>query len=135
MCVEVVRVGTRTHLQTERSLRIGTPSSWIMREQCHRFFWSRGGKRVQSELAVLRLGLLLSCNHNNLDVAGRVARGSFVRCGGLPCALQGGASWVSQEFVHSDEGRTQPHLASLLGLSQPAEILALDVLQIHMDFL
>lgn len=40
-----------------------------------------------------------------------------------------------QEFVHSDEGRTQPHLASLLGLTEPAEILSLDVLQVHMDFL
>ncbi|KAL3144067.1 hypothetical protein ABBQ32_003865 [Trebouxia sp. C0010 RCD-2024] len=40
-----------------------------------------------------------------------------------------------KEFVHSDEGRTQPHLASLLGLSKPASILQLDVNQIHMDFL
>ncbi|DBA95399.1 TPA: hypothetical protein ACH3X3_013275 [Trebouxia sp. C0006] len=40
-----------------------------------------------------------------------------------------------KEFVHSDEGRTQPHLASLLGLSTSAAILQLDVNQIHMDFL
>jgi tRNA U54 and U55 pseudouridine synthase Pus10 len=46
-----------------------------------------------------------------------------------------GFSALLQEFVHSDEGRTQPHLASLLGLSEPAEILSLDVLQVHMDFL
>ena len=40
-----------------------------------------------------------------------------------------------KEFVHSDAGRTQPHLAGLLGLSTPAAILQLDVNQIHMDFL
>ena len=40
-----------------------------------------------------------------------------------------------KEFVHSDEGRTQPHLASLLDLSKPASILQLDVNQIHMNFL
>ena len=40
-----------------------------------------------------------------------------------------------KEFVHSDEGRTQPHLASLLGLSTSAAILQLDVNQIHIDFL
>ena len=40
-----------------------------------------------------------------------------------------------KEFVHSDEGRTQPHLASLLALDDPAKILQLDVNQIHIDFL
>ena len=40
-----------------------------------------------------------------------------------------------KEFVHSDEGRTQPHLARLLGLSTSAAILQLDVNQIHIDFL
>ena len=40
-----------------------------------------------------------------------------------------------KEFVHSDEGRTQPHLASLLGLGTSAAILQLDVNQIHIDFL
>ncbi len=40
-----------------------------------------------------------------------------------------------KEFVHSDEGRTQPHLASLLGLSTSAAILQLDVNQIHINFL
>lgn len=40
-----------------------------------------------------------------------------------------------KEFVHGDEGRTQPNLGSLLGCEVPAEILELDVLGIHMDFL
>lgn len=40
-----------------------------------------------------------------------------------------------KEFVHSDEGRTQPHLASLLGLGTSAAILQLDVNQIHINFL
>ena len=48
-------------------------------------------------------------------------------------ALQAGT--YIKEFVHSDEGRTQPHLASLLGLSKPASILQLDVNQIHIHFL
>ena len=38
----------------------------------------------------------------------------------------------AQEFVHSDEGRTKPSLGSLLGCE--AQILQLDVLDIHMDF-
>lgn len=40
-----------------------------------------------------------------------------------------------KEFVHGDDGRTNPSLGSLLGCSGPAEILELDVLEIHMDFL
>lgn len=40
-----------------------------------------------------------------------------------------------KEFVHSDEGRTQPNLASLLDLSTAAKILQLDVNHIHMEFL
>ena len=51
------------------------------------------------------------------------------------CLLQLSSSWCNlQEFVHSDEGRTQPHLASLLGCSQPARILQLDVEEVHMCF-
>ena len=38
-----------------------------------------------------------------------------------------------QEFVHSDDGRTVPSLGSLLGCT--AEILQLDVAELHMDFL
>lgn len=41
--------------------------------------------------------------------------------------------WSAQEFVHSDEGRTVPSLGSLLGCE--AEILQLDVAELHMDFL
>ena len=51
----------------------------------------------------------------------------------LALLLQAGT--YIKEFVHSDEGRTQPHLASLLGLDTPAKILQLDVNEIHMDFL
>ena len=40
--------------------------------------------------------------------------------------------FYTQEFVHSDEGRTKPSLGSLLGCE--AQILQLDVLDIHMDF-
>lgn len=40
-----------------------------------------------------------------------------------------------KEFVHSDNGRTQPHLGSLLGVDDCAAILQLDVNQIHMSFL
>lgn len=51
------------------------------------------------------------------------------------CCVVFQAGTYIKEFVHSDEGRTQPHLASLLGLSKPASILQLDVNHIHMDFL
>ncbi len=40
-----------------------------------------------------------------------------------------------KEFVHSDEGRTTPHLSSILGCQDPANISDLDVLEIHMDFI
>ena len=40
-----------------------------------------------------------------------------------------------KEFVHGDNGRTLPNLGSFLGLGEPAQILELDVLEIHMDFL
>ena len=40
-----------------------------------------------------------------------------------------------KEFVHGDEGRTVPNLGSLLGCQEPAQILELDVLEIHMPFL
>ena len=40
-----------------------------------------------------------------------------------------------KEFVHSDEGRTVPSLGSLLGCQEPAQILELDVMEIHMRFL
>ena len=40
-----------------------------------------------------------------------------------------------KEFVHGDGGRTQPCLGSLLGCSEPARILELDVLEVHMEFL
>ena len=41
-------------------------------------------------------------------------------------------SCSAQEFVHSDDGRTRPSLGSLLGCE--ADILQLDVVEIHMDF-
>ncbi|DBA77530.1 TPA: hypothetical protein ACH3X1_009345 [Trebouxia sp. C0004] len=53
----------------------------------------------------------------------------------LVLRLRTQAGTYIKEFVHSDEGRTQPHLASLLGLSTSAAILQLDVNQIHIDFL
>ena len=40
-----------------------------------------------------------------------------------------------KEFVHGDEGRTVPNLGTLLGCAEPAKILQLDVLNVHMDFL
>ena len=51
------------------------------------------------------------------------------------CCVVLQAGTYIKEFVHSDEGRTQPHLASLLGLSKPASIVQLDVNHIHLDFL
>ena len=39
----------------------------------------------------------------------------------------------AQEFVHSDEGRTVPSMGSLLGCK--AEIMQLDVAELHMEFL
>ena len=50
----------------------------------------------------------------------------------LACAQAG--TYI-KEFVHSDEGRTVPNLGSLLGCQEPAQILELDVLEIHMPFL
>lgn len=38
-----------------------------------------------------------------------------------------------KEFVHSDEGRTEPSVGTLLGCK--ADILSLDVLEIVMDWL
>lgn len=49
------------------------------------------------------------------------------------CQLQAGT--YIKEFVHGDEGRTEPNLGSFLGCKEPAAILQLDVLEIHMDFL
>ena len=43
------------------------------------------------------------------------------------------ASLKLQEFVHSDNGRTVPSLGSLLGCE--AQILELDVAEVHMDYL
>ena len=48
-------------------------------------------------------------------------------------AMQAGT--YIKEFVHGDEGRTEPNLGSFLGCKEPAAILQLDVLEIHMDFL
>lgn len=59
--------------------------------------------------------------------------GKGKRCIRVVMLLQAGT--YIKEFVHSDEGRTQPHLAGLLGLTTPAQILQLDVNKIHMDFL
>lgn len=47
----------------------------------------------------------------------------------------GQAGTYIKEFVHSDEGRTTPNLASLVGCAEPARILQLDVLEVHMDFI
>uniref|UniRef100_A0A061RSU6 tRNA pseudouridine(55) synthase n=2 Tax=Tetraselmis sp. GSL018 TaxID=582737 RepID=A0A061RSU6_9CHLO len=47
--------------------------------------------------------------------------------------LRTSAGTYIKEFVHGDFGRTLPNLGSLLGCS--AEILQLDVLDIHLDFL
>ena len=56
-----------------------------------------------------------------------------------PLILQGcmraQAGTYIKEFVHGDGGRTLPSLGSLLGCGEPAEILELDVLEVHMDFL
>jgi tRNA pseudouridine synthase 10 len=40
-----------------------------------------------------------------------------------------------KEFVHGDGGRTTPNLGSLLSCDGPAEIIFLDVLEVHMDFI
>ena len=49
--------------------------------------------------------------------------------------LHAQAGTYIKEFVHSDEGRTAPSLGTLLGCTVPAQILELDVLEIHMPFL
>ncbi len=43
------------------------------------------------------------------------------------------SGFALQEFVHSDSGRTVPSLGSLLGCE--AQILELDVVEVHMDYL
>ncbi|CAL8470277.1 g9819 [Coccomyxa elongata] len=53
---------------------------------------------------------------------------------GLMLRLRTQAGTYIKEFVHSDEGRTTPHLSSILGCQEPAKILDLDVLEVHMDF-
>ena len=40
-----------------------------------------------------------------------------------------------KEFVHGDEGRTQPNLSMLLEVSEPSKCCELDVEQIHMEWL
>mmetsp|Transcript_5176 Transcript_5176/g.14482 ORF Transcript_5176/g.14482 Transcript_5176/m.14482 type:complete len:585 (+) Transcript_5176:264-2018(+) len=47
--------------------------------------------------------------------------------------LKTSAGTYIKEFVHGDFGRTQPNLGSLLGCK--AQILQLDVLDVHLDFL
>lgn len=49
------------------------------------------------------------------------------------CLLRQAGTYI-KEFVHGDGGRTQPDLATLAGCSGSAQVLALDVLQVHMDF-
>ena len=59
------------------------------------------------------------------------------------CACQGEhlvgvhtqAGTYIKEFVHGDEGRTQPNVSTLLGVAEAAKCLTLDVEQIHMDWL
>jgi tRNA pseudouridine synthase 10 len=71
-------------------------------------------------------------------LAGRLL---LCHCFSLPCRhlqhahAKAQAGTYIKEFVHGDGGRTQPNLGSFLGLSEPAEILELDVLEIHMEFL
>ena len=48
------------------------------------------------------------------------------------CALRT-SDFGMQEFVHSDNGRTVPSLGTLLGCE--AQILELDVAEVHMDYL
>ena len=49
------------------------------------------------------------------------------------CLLWQAGTYI-KEFVHGDGGRTVPDLATLVGCSGTAQVLALDVLQVHMDF-
>ena len=49
------------------------------------------------------------------------------------CGMRNTAFSTLQEFVHSDNGRTVPSLGSLLGCE--AQILELDVEEVHMDYL
>jgi tRNA pseudouridine synthase 10 len=46
---------------------------------------------------------------------------------------QASAGTYIKEFVHGDFGRTQPNLGSLLDCN--AQILQLDVMDVHLDFL
>ncbi|KAK9830622.1 hypothetical protein WJX81_006632 [Elliptochloris bilobata] len=54
---------------------------------------------------------------------------------GLVLRLRTQAGTYIKEFVHGDGGRTTPDLASLAGCDGAARVLALDVVQVHMDFL
>ncbi|KAI9101358.1 hypothetical protein DFS34DRAFT_614118 [Phlyctochytrium arcticum] len=47
--------------------------------------------------------------------------------------LRTSAGTYVKEFVHGDNGRTEPSLASLLGVSEAA-VLELDVLEVHLDW-
>ena len=49
------------------------------------------------------------------------------------CLLRQAGTYI-KEFVHGDGGRTEPDLATLVGCPGTAQVLALDVLQVHMDF-
>ena len=92
----------------------------------------------------LAVGLAAVCHvHHRLGMATAGAKTPFGLNGQLVCdacsVTESGtmrqAGTYIKEFVHGDGGRTQPNLAALVGCSGAAEVLTLDVLQVHMDFL
>lgn len=93
------------HLTTGCACHASGANSWITQTQC---MTAASARHYHAQLDV--------CVTNHMVVL--LQAGTYIK-----------------EFVHSDAGRTQPHLAGLLGLSTPAVIIQLDVNQIHMDFL
>ncbi len=69
----------------------------------------------------------------SLHAAAQLCQQMHRDCVTRRCTAQAGT--YIKEFVHGDGGRTVPSLASLAGCSEAAEVLALDVMQVHMDFL
>ena len=65
------------------------------------------------------------------QVQTHLSRSDAARADALLC-LQAGT--YIKEFVHGDEGRTQPNVSSLVGASEASKCLTLDVEQIHMDW-
>lgn len=79
-----------------------------------------------------RLGMATAGANTPFELNGQLMRDA--RSAAKSGTMRQAGTYI-KEFVHGDGGRTQPNLAALVGCSGAAEVLALDVLQVHMDFL